>query len=152
MSNSTVKTKLYSQHPEAIASRKRKAAFTDEQKQKEAAYQLQYRLTHGYQSAEYRATHRINVLKQVAAFRVVVTERRRILREYKSHHGCMDCGNTNPIVLDFDHRDRAQKVAGVCRMVTANSMKKVWAEVAKCDVVCRNCHSIRTFRQMRWAI
>ena len=144
--------KQYSQHPEAIVSRKRKAAFTDEQRQKEKVYQFRYRLKMG-QTKENREIYRKRVLNHVANFREEVKQRRNILRQYKTQRGCLDCGyNISPIALDFDHRVRAEKFKGVSQMVQDHSMQRIWEEVAKCDVRCKNCHAIRTFTQMGWAI
>ena len=47
--------------------------------------------------------------------------------------------------MEFDHRDPAEKSQGVTRMVGRASLKRIMAEVAKCDVVCANCHRMRTF-------
>jgi hypothetical protein len=146
-----VKTKQYSQHPEAIVSRKRKAAYTEEQRQQEKVYQFRYRLKMG-QSKENRDIYRQRVLNQVANFREEVKIRRRVLREYKAWYGCLDCGFNNPLALDFDHRVRKEKFKGVSQMVHRHSMERIWAEVAKCDVVCRNCHALRTFEQMGWVV
>ncbi len=57
---------------------------------------------------------------------------------------CMDCGNTFPTVcMDFDHRDDEDKVSRVSAM-RHYSLDKLRAEIEKCDVVCSNCHRIRT--------
>jgi uncharacterized OB-fold protein len=54
---------------------------------------------------------------------------------------CMDCGRSfPPYVMDFDHV-RGRKSYEISRV---RSMAKVLAEVGKCDVVCSNCHRIRT--------
>src|SRR5665213_2283169 len=56
---------------------------------------------------------------------------------------CMDCHQTfPPCVMDFDHRDPTEKAmnVGACR-----SLKKTIAEIEKCDLVCANCHRIRTW-------
>jgi hypothetical protein len=46
--------------------------------------------------------------------------------------------------MDFDHRE--DKVEIVSRLLWANAAKeKILAEIAKCDLVCSNCHRIRTF-------
>lgn len=59
---------------------------------------------------------------------------------------CADCGQTfPPVCMDFDHLgdDKTQIVS---RLVYANASKAtVLAEIAKCDLVCSNCHRIRTF-------
>ena len=57
---------------------------------------------------------------------------------------CMDCGvRYPPYVMDFDHRDPSVKFLGV-GMMTHRSPAKIIEEIAKCDVVCSNCHRIRT--------
>ena len=61
---------------------------------------------------------------------------------------CMDCGILYPwYVMDFDHVRGVKKillsVAAACHL----SVKKLEDEIAKCDVVCANCHRIRTFQR-----
>jgi len=46
--------------------------------------------------------------------------------------------------MDFDHRDPNVKVDHVASMLSAG-VNKLEAEIAKCDVVCANCHRIRTY-------
>lgn len=65
------------------------------------------------------------------------------LHKYLSEHPCVDCGETNTLVLVFDHV-RGKKVDGVVQLaVSGRSMKKIEAEIKKCDVRCRNCHHTR---------
>jgi hypothetical protein len=62
---------------------------------------------------------------------------------------CKDCGELYPhYVMDFDHRDPSEK------SYTINEMRRrrmaftdILAEIAKCDVVCSNCHRERTHKQ-----
>ena len=57
---------------------------------------------------------------------------------------CADCGGTfPPECMDFDHRPGVMKVDRVGHMHT-RTLDKVLAEIAKCDLVCANCHRIRT--------
>ena len=63
---------------------------------------------------------------------------------------CLDCGQRDPVVLEFDHRDADLKVASVSRMSATHSWATVLTEVAKCDVRCVNCHRRRTARQFGW--
>jgi hypothetical protein len=56
---------------------------------------------------------------------------------------CADCGiQYPPVVMDFDHV-RGNKRFGLAKRVTA-SLATLAAEVEKCDVVCSNCHRLRT--------
>ncbi len=79
------------------------------------------------------------------------TKRKRTLqsREFwkiKEESGCVDCGAMYPHwMLDFDHRPGHEKVGSPTQLMRTNSYEKAMAEVRKCDVVCANCHRIRTY-------
>lgn len=56
---------------------------------------------------------------------------------------CKDCGNTyHPSVMEFDHTG-ADKTACVGHLKRA-SKARILAEIAKCELVCANCHRLRT--------
>lgn len=58
---------------------------------------------------------------------------------------CMDCGQSYPsYVMDFDHRDPSTKKFDIAKVYKISSEQKLRDEIAKCDVVCSNCHRIRT--------
>ena len=60
---------------------------------------------------------------------------------------CMDCGGRFPVeCMDLDHRPGEGKVINVSRMMTTGRFSEaaLLAEIAKCDLVCANCHRIRT--------
>lgn len=61
-----------------------------------------------------------------------------LLAAYKAEHGCSGCGERDPVVLDFHHKDPANKVAEVSQLIS--STHKMLAEIAKCIVLCANCH------------
>jgi hypothetical protein len=68
-----------------------------------------------------------------------------LLRRLRSV-SCLDCGGSFPaFVMDFDHRDPRTKRAPVMHMPGRASDRRILEEVAKCDVVCSNCHRNRTF-------
>jgi transcription elongation factor Elf1 len=69
------------------------------------------------------------------------------LVDLKTASGCKDCGETNHIVLDFDHlRDKKYNIS---RMVHDGfSWAAIKKEIAKCEVVCANCHRIRTHNRL----
>lgn len=68
---------------------------------------------------------------------------RKRVNEYKLSVGCMDCGyKAHGSALDFDHV-RGKKSFTIAGKVTMG-WARIQAEIAKCDVVCANCHRIRT--------
>ncbi len=71
-------------------------------------------------------------------------ERREYVKNLKESSPCMDCGVYYPYyVMDFDHRG-LDKEEAVARLVNSGGMKKLLAEIEKCDLVCSNCHRERT--------
>ena len=66
---------------------------------------------------------------------------------------CTDCGKTYPpYVMEFDHRDRKVKLKKVSSLVVFGSWAKLVEEIKKCDLVCSNCHRIRTAKQMGYSV
>jgi hypothetical protein len=66
------------------------------------------------------------------------------LRDLKTKTPCVDCGINYPYyVMDFDHV-RGVKHANVMELVSTLSKKRIDLEIAKCEIVCSNCHRIRT--------
>ncbi len=80
-----------------------------------------------------------------------VNGNKRWLLEYLLEHPCVDCGESDPLVLEFDHRDASTKVAAVSSLARSGySLSAVKREVAACDVRCANCHRRRTHEQLGW--
>ncbi len=76
-------------------------------------------------------------------------ERRAVVLAAKSVP-CTDCGQVYPLhVLEFDHC-RGRKVAPVSSMISGHrfTLQQLLEEIAKCDVVCANCHKERTFSRL----
>lgn len=75
--------------------------------------------------------------------------KRMALGEYKVQQGCMDCGYAaHPDALQFDHV-RGEKLFNVAQGAH-RSQKLLEAEIAKCDIVCANCHAVRTASRREW--
>jgi len=69
--------------------------------------------------------------------------------DWLSEKSCMDCGNSDIRVLEQDHmRDKKFNIA---KMVGVVSLKTLMNELDKCEVVCANCHRIRTVTRGGWS-
>lgn len=76
---------------------------------------------------------------------------RRWLLDYLRGSACVDCGNADLRVLEFDHRDPSSKRSEVSVLASDGySLATVMLEVEKCDVRCANCHAIRTRSREGW--
>lgn len=77
-------------------------------------------------------------------------ERRSILDEIKLAQGCQECGyKKHPAALDFDHINPSEKEFTIGTSYTSVSIKRLLDEVAKCQVLCANCHRIKSFHQVQ---
>lgn len=73
--------------------------------------------------------------------------RNRAISEEVKSKPCVDCGKSYPpYVMDFDHV-RGQKIRDVAWFVGSGSVQALLDEIAKCDVVCANCHRERTWKR-----
>lgn len=81
--------------------------------------------------------------------KLIQERNRKFLRNYLEEQECTDCGEDDPIVLQFDHqRDKERNVSD---MVTQGfSLEKISEEMSKCEIVCANCHARRTAKQFGW--
>lgn len=89
----------------------------------------------------YYSAHRELELSRVKARQREAVEFLRELRRVP----CADChGAFPPYVMDFDHRDADRKEFWILQRAGSVSRDRLLAELAKCDVVCANCHRART--------
>jgi len=64
----------------------------------------------------------------------------------------MDCGRVfPPQVMQWDHLPGAQKLGDISTGLRRRSRTQILEEIAKCELVCANCHTIRTFERSGWA-
>ena len=71
-------------------------------------------------------------------------ERTAYLLEYFGSHPCTDCGETDSIVLEFDHLDPEAKSFNISHALPYRGWQSILDEIEKCEVVCANCHRRRT--------
>lgn len=70
---------------------------------------------------------------------------RKFIVEYLKTHPCVDCNESDIIVLDFDHV-RGKKKKDVSLLINS-SLRILKAEIKKCEIRCANCHRRRTAKQ-----
>lgn len=89
-----------------------------------------------YYSERYRVKHRAQLQRRrerLAAW----------FRELKSTLSCTKCGESHPATLQFHHLNGKDKTMNVSYIVTGGwGKKRILEEIAKCKVLCANCHSI----------
>ncbi|MCD2441799.1 hypothetical protein LQ757_05850 [Agromyces sp. SYSU K20354] len=99
---------------------------------------------------EYYARNREAHVRVIMARKVV--QRQLAIDAVGAHllaHPCVDCGEHDVRVLDFDHREGSGKSADVMRLAqNGYSVARVKAEIEKCDVRCRNCHAKVTYERL----
>ena len=57
----------------------------------------------------------------------------------------LNVGTTHPVALELNHIDPTTKTYSIGRDLISISMKKLVEELAKCEVLCANCHQIHTY-------
>lgn len=108
--------------------------YSDPKKQREAS------LRHYYKNKE-------AILKKADTRRA---DRRAHVQQLKESSPCVDCGQFyRYFVMQFDHIG-ADKVADISSMISRRApWKRVLEEIAKCELVCANCHATRTWARAK---
>ncbi|MBX3290285.1 MAG: hypothetical protein KF855_13170 [Acidobacteria bacterium] len=99
---------------------------------------------------EYYQRNRERLLeKQREKNRRFSENRRRWLSEFKKTLKCERCGEDHPATLTFHHRDATEKEFEIANAINLGvGMKRLVAEIEKCEVLCANCHAKEHYSQM----
>jgi formate-dependent nitrite reductase cytochrome c552 subunit len=99
-----------------------------------------------------RSTDELRLVRVLTGQSTRIERKRRLWRGHQQVLNelravpCGDCGHTFPCcAMEFDHREASLKKAHVSRLIGRAGLATILAEVAKCDVVCANCHRMRTY-------
>ena len=97
-------------------------------------------------NVEYYRTHRED---EIARVRVRQNATLELLRDLRGVP-CRDCGGDfPPWIMQFDHREPSAKLFAVTTgSALLTNRAKLLNEIAKCDIVCANCHAVRTHEQL----
>lgn len=68
----------------------------------------------------------------------------RNMLTYLSNSPCVDCGEADPIVLEFDHVIGEKKWSISERVYSSCKWSTIFEEIQKCEVRCANCHRKKT--------
>lgn len=98
-----------------------------------------------YKQQHYAANKERYVTLAMQRKKRLALERAEFLMEYFRSRPCADCGEDDPLVLEFDHKD--DKLFTIARGLRDRSWETLLREMEKCDVVCANCHRRRTARR-----
>jgi hypothetical protein len=75
---------------------------------------------------------------------------KKFVLTFLKEHGCTDCPEKDPIVLEFDHVTGI-KTNNICTMIAeGRSLVTLADEIAKCEVRCANCHKRKTAKEQNW--
>lgn len=87
--------------------------------------------------------HKNNVVRRNSKYKEKIRE---FILNYFKNNNCKDCGNNDLRVLEFDHLPEFEKSYDISTMLSSSmSLETIQKEINKCDVVCANCHRIRTY-------
>ena len=79
--------------------------------------------------------------------------RKAWLRSLKERRPCTDCGRVFPRqVMQWDYKPGFEKLGEISVDFWGRTRDEVLAEIAKCDLVCANCHAVRTFARAPWGL
>lgn len=63
---------------------------------------------------------------------------------------CVDCGESDPVVLEFDHVRGSKKFDISWGIINVTKSEKLIEEMNKCEIRCANCHKRKTTKQFKW--
>jgi hypothetical protein len=106
------------------------------------AYARQWYLAHQEDQKELaRQWRKANPESHREEVRQHLRKKREHLRQIRKELGCKNCGNADPRVLDFHHRNPIDKSFNISGHIS-KGLSTLLKEVEKCDVMCANCHRI----------
>jgi hypothetical protein len=71
--------------------------------------------------------------------------------EYLRTHPCLDCGESDPVVFEFDHLDRTAKTNEISNLIRQGwALERLKLEMSRCVVRCAHCHRRKTAKEFSW--
>ena len=79
---------------------------------------------------------------------IIRKQNREYVLNYLLKYSCVDCGENDPVFLEFDHSKN--KISDISHLIKNSTIKKIEEEMKKCEVRCANCHRRKTARNNIW--
>lgn len=98
-------------------------------------------------NVRYRENHRHYRNSHNASRSKIREQNARQIFEYLKKHPCVNCQESDPIVLEFDHRNGFDKIESISNLIRDASWSRIEQEIEKCDVLCANCHRRKSAAQ-----
>ncbi len=98
-----------------------------------------------YGKHHYAVNRQRYIDQAVARKRALADERTAYLLAYFEGNPCTECGERDPLILEFDHV--GEKAFSIGPKLATRTWQAILEEIAKCEVVCANCHRRRTARR-----
>ena len=92
---------------------------------------------------------KVKAYKRLNRERRTATKRQYVI-DYLGSRSCVDCGEADPIVLEFDHVRGIKRFRVSAMMVSWCSLDVLIKEIAKCDIRCANCHRRKHSKAQGW--
>ena len=89
--------------------------------------------------------------RAVERSRKIKDKLRQHMKLYLADKACVRCGIADIRLLEFDHIDPSTKSFSIARGLTSTlSWDKILAEISKCQILCANCHKLKTAEEQNW--
>ena len=103
-----------------------------------------------YSQAHYRRNTHLHNVRRATNRKRYKLRNQRMLMGYMRARSCVDCGERDTCVFEFDHVQGA-KCSDISLMVHRGlSWRRIEKELAKCVIRCANCHRRKTAREFGW--
>jgi len=107
--------------------------------------QTKCRMCDRKRALEYFNSNQVQKEKAKLRTKERLKENQDLICEFLSKNPCVDCNESNIILLEFDHKNPEEKVECITVMVTNGfSFSKIKQEIEKCEIRCISCHKKRT--------
>lgn len=101
-----------------------------------------------YQKEWYQKNKKSVITKTRILNKEIQKINRAFIVEYLKNNPCVECGEKDIVVLQFDHI--GHKTKGVSLLIKSSTLLKIKEEISRCQVLCANCHTRKTAKQFGW--